>query len=348
MEKMMNVAILTGARKMEWTKREIPQPKADEVQVKLEYVGICGSDLHFYQDGKLGNWVPDGPLVLGHEPGGVVTAIGEGVTELKIGDKVALEPGVPCGTCKMCREGKYNLCYDMSFMAIPNEREGVFSDYCVHPANMCYKLPENMDTLEGALIEPLAVGFHAAKLANAQSGQSAVVLGCGCIGLVTIMVLKARGINEIYAVDVIPKRLAKAKEVGAMQIINGREGNIEEIVSKLPGGGVDLVFETAGSEFTTRQSAKLIRNGGIVVIVGMCAEPEVVVDLGSLSAKEGELKTIFRYRNLYPTAIKAVSEGMIPLKSIVSHEFDFKDVIDGVAYNVDHKEDVIKAVVKYT
>lgn len=343
----MNVAIMTGPREMEWTTKDIPQPKSGELLIKLEYVGVCGSDLHFYELGRLGNWVPNGPLVLGHEPGGVVTEIGEGVEGFAVGDRVAIEPGVPCGACDMCKKGNYNLCYHMSFMAIPEERDGVFSDYCAHPANMCYKLPDNVSTLEGALIEPLAVGFHAADIGEAKIGQSAIVLGCGCIGLVTIMVLKARGIHEIYAVDVIEKRLEKAKEVGAKRVFNGKEENIEEFIKTLPGGGVDLVFETAGTEFTTRQSAKLIKNGGRVVLVGMCAEPEVLFDLGSLSAKEGDLKTIFRYRNLYEVAIKAVSEGIIPLKSIVSHEFEFKDVIEGVAYNVDNKADVIKAVIKY-
>lgn len=347
MSEMMNVAVMTEAKKMEWVQREVPVPAEGELLIKLEYVGVCGSDLHFYENGRLGNWVPDGPLVLGHEPGGIVAEVGPGVTGFQKGDRVAIEPGVPCGTCEMCKKGLYNLCPDMSFMAIPKERDGVFSEYCVHPANMCYRLPDNVDTMEGALIEPLAVGFHAAEVAGAKIGQSAVVLGCGCIGLVTIMVLKARGVNEIYAVDVIDKRLDKAKEVGATRVFQAKEENIEEFVKLLPGKGVDLVFETAGAEFTTRQSAKLIRNGGRVVLVGMCAEPEIVVDIGSLSAKEGDLKTIFRYRNLYPTAIKAVSEGIIPLKSIVSHVFDFKDVIEGVAYNVENKSDVIKAVIKY-
>ncbi len=343
----MKVAIMTGAKQMEWVEKDIQKPNCGEVLIKLEYVGICGSDLHFYEEGRLGNWIPEGPLTLGHEPGGVIVEVGEGVRDLCVGDKVAIEPGVPCGQCELCKKGYYNLCPDMSFMAIPKEREGVFSEYCVHPASMCYKLPKNVDTLEGALIEPLAVGFHAAAIAEAEIGQSAIVLGCGCIGLVTIMVLKARGINEIYAVDVIEKRLSKAKEVGAKEVFNGKEFDIVKFAKSLPGGGVNIVFETAGTEFTTKQSAKLIKNGGRVVLVGMCANPEVVVDIGSLSEKEGDLKTIFRYRNLYPAAIKAVSEGIIPLKSIVSHEFEFKDVIEGVAYNVNNKHDVIKAVVKY-
>lgn len=347
MKSKMKVAVMTKARNMEWVERDIPQPGPGELQIKLEYVGVCGSDLHFYQDGRLGNWVPDAPLTLGHEPGGVVVKVGEGVEEFAPGDKIAIEPGVPCGTCDYCKTGTYNLCDHMSFMAIPKERDGVFSEYCVHPANMCYKLPDNMDTMEGALIEPLAVGFHAVQSSGAKIGQSAIVIGCGCIGLVTIMVLKASGINEIYAVDVMEKRLNKAAELGVTKAINGKDVDIVALAASLPGGGADLIFETAGSAFTTLQTAKLVKKGGSVTLVGMAPEPEVKFDLGSLMDKEAQLHTVFRYRNLYPTAIAAVSQGAIPLKSIVSHEFDFKDVIEGVAYNVDNKHDVIKAVIKF-
>lgn len=157
MEGTMKVCVLTGQRQLEWTEREIPQPAAGELQIKLEYVGICGSDLHFFDQGRLANWELDGPLALGHEPGGVVTAIGEGVTGFEVGDKVAIEPAVPCGKCEACRTGHYNLCPDVKMLAIPHERDGVFSEYCTHDATMCYKLPENMDTMEGGLLEPLTV-----------------------------------------------------------------------------------------------------------------------------------------------------------------------------------------------
>ena len=343
----MKAAVMTAARKIEWTEWDIPQPKRGELQIKLEYVGVCGSDLHFYQDGRLGNWVPDGPLILGHEPGGKVVAVGEGVTGFKAGDKVAIEPGVPCGQCEYCKRGLYNLCDNMSFMAIPKERNGVFSEYCVHPANMCYKLPPNMDTLEGALIEPLSVGFHAVMQSDAKAGQTAVVLGCGCIGLVTIMVLKACGVSTIYAADVMDKRLTKAKEVGAAKIIRSDKEDVVAFCKGLPGGGVDLVFETAGNKETTLITAKLVKKGGSVTLVGMAPTPELTYDIGSLMDKEAKLNTVFRYRNLYPTAIAAVSGGLIPLKSIVSHEYAFKDLIEGVAYNVDNKQDVIKAVIKF-
>lgn len=347
MEGKMKVAVMTKARTMEWTERDIPQTNPGELLIKLEYVGVCGSDLHFYQDGRLGTWIPDGPLVLGHEPGGVIVEVGEGVTGFAVGDKVAIEPGVPCGLCEYCKKGLYNLCESMSFMAIPKEREGVFSEYCAHPAKMCYKLPDSMDTMEGALIEPLSVGLHAVDLSGGKIGQSAFVLGCGCIGLVTIMVLKAMGIDEIYAVDVIDKRLAKAEELGAAKAIRGDKVDIVEFAKSLPGGGTDLVFETAGTKFTMLQTAKLVKKGGSVTLVGMPAESEFPFDIGMLMSKEAQLHTVFRYRNLYPTAIAAVSHGKIPLKSIVSHVYDFKDVIEAVDYNVNNKQDVIKAVIKY-
>ncbi|MDD5017087.1 MAG: alcohol dehydrogenase catalytic domain-containing protein [Eubacteriales bacterium] len=347
MKGKMKVAVMTAARTMEWVERDIPKTEKNELLIKLEYVGICGSDLHFFQDGRLGNWIPDGPLTLGHEPGGVVVEVGEDVEGFAIGDKVAIEPGVPCGLCEYCKGGRYNLCDHMSFMAIPNEREGVFSEYCAHPANMCYKLPEAMDTMEGALIEPLAVGFHAVQKSGAKVGQTAAVLGCGCIGLVTIMVLQACGITEIYVIDVIEKRLKKAEQLGVAKALRADKVDVVEIINSLPGGGVDLVFETAGNVVTTLQTAKMVKKGGSVTLVGMAPASEITYDIGTLMSKEAELHTVFRYRNLYPTAIAAVSQGKIPLKSIVSHVFDFKDVIEGVEFNVNNKQDVIKAVVKY-
>jgi len=192
------------------------------LQIKLKHVGVCGSDLHFYKEGRLANWELDGPLALGHEPGGIVSAIGEGVEGFEIGDKVALEPGVPCGECEDCRKGHYNLCKHIKFMAIPHEKDGVFAEYCVHSASMCYKLPENVDTMEGGLMEPLSVALHATELSNAKIGETAIVLGSGCIGLCTVMALKARGVSEIYVTDVVDKRLEKALEVGATRVFNSQ------------------------------------------------------------------------------------------------------------------------------
>ena len=178
---------------MDYVERPIPTPKDDEVLVKLEYVGICGSDMHYYESGAIGDFIVKPPFVLGHEPGGVVVEVGKNVHHLKVGDRVALEPGKTCGHCEYCREGKYNLCPDVVFFATPPV-DGVFQEYVAHEAGLCFKLPDNVSTLEGALIEPLAVGFHAANQGGAHIGQTAVVMGSGCIGLVSMMALKAEGV----------------------------------------------------------------------------------------------------------------------------------------------------------
>ncbi|MCB6203779.1 NAD(P)-dependent alcohol dehydrogenase [Extibacter muris] len=347
MEGKMNVCVLTGKQKLEWVERDIPQPGKGELQIKLEYVGVCGSDLHFYQEGQLANWTLDGPLALGHEPGGVVTGIGEGVEGFEIGDKVSIEPAVPCGQCEDCRKGNYNLCTNIKMLAIPGERDGVNAEYCTHDASMCYKLPENMTTLEGAMIEPLAVGMHATELSDARIGETAIVLGSGCIGLCTVMSLKARGVSEIYVADVMDKRLEKAMEVGATRVFNSTRESIEEFARTLPGGGADQVYECAGNRVTTLQSCRLIKRAGKVTLVGVSPEPVLELDIATLNAMEGVVYSVYRYRNLWPKAIAAVSSGAIPVKDIVSHEFDFKDCIEAIEYSLNHKDEVIKSVVKF-
>ena len=348
MEGKMKVCVLVGKQQLEWVEREIPQPGKGEVQIKLEYVGVCGSDLHFYQEGRLANWELNGHLALGHEPGGVVTALGEGVEGLKVGDRVALEPGVGCGQCKECLEGHYNLCRHVRFMAIPGEKEGVFSEYCVHNANMCFRLPDHVSTMEGGLMEPLCVAMHAAELSNAKIGESAVVLGSGCIGLCMVMSLRARGISEIYVSDVLEKRLDKAMEVGALRTFNAAKGeNIEEFIRSLPEGGVDQVYECAGNRVTTLQTCRLIRRAGKVTLVGVSPEPVLELDIATLNAMEGTIYSVYRYRNLYPKAIQAVASGLIPLKKIVSHVYDFKDCIEAIEYSLNHKDDVIKSVIRF-
>ena len=346
MEGKMKVCVLTGKQKLEWVERDIPQPAAGELQIKLEYVGICGSDLHFYQEGQLANWTLDGPLALGHEPGGVVTAIGEGVTGFEIGDKVSIEPAVPCGECEECRKGLYNLCTNIKMLAIPNERDGVNAEYCVHDASMCYKLPENVSTLEGAMIEPLAVGMHGTELSDARVGETAIVLGSGCIGLCTLISLKARGVSEVYVADVMDKRLEKAMELGATRVFNSKRESIEEFAKTLPGGGVDQVYECAGNRVTTLQAGRLIKRGGKVTLTGVSPEPILELDIATLNAMEGTIYNVYRYRNLWPKAIAAVASGMRPVKEIVSHEFPFEDCIHAIEYSLNHKDEVIKGVIK--
>ena len=233
MEGTMKTAVMTDIMEVEIQERPIPQPKDDEVLVKVEYVGICGSDLHYYESGRIGDFVVKPPFVLGHEAGGTVVEVGANVKNLKVGDRVAMEPGKTCGHCEFCKSGKYNLCEDVVFFATPPV-DGVFQEYVAHEAGLCFKLPDNVSTLEGALIEPLAVGMHAARQGEAKLGQTAVVTGAGCIGLVSLLSLKAMGVTKVIVVDVMEKRLQKALELGADSVINGKEEERASILELRP------------------------------------------------------------------------------------------------------------------
>lgn len=346
MEGTMKVAVMEGIGKMGYEERPIPQPGPDEVLVKLEYVGICGSDIHYYETGAIGDYVVEPPFVLGHEPGGVVVEVGSNVTRLAVGDRVALEPGKTCGHCEFCRTGRYNLCPDVVFFATPPV-DGVFQEYVAHEAALCFKLPENVSTLEGALIEPLAVGFHAANQGGAHAGQTAVVLGAGCIGLVSMMALKAEGVSRVIVVDIMPKRLEKALELGADAVVNGAEEDAVEAVMRLTGGaGADLAIETAGTEVTTRQAIHLVKKGSTIVLVGYSKTGEMTLPMSLVLDKELTFKTVFRYRHIYPMAIDAVAAGKVNLKGIVTDVFGFDDIQEAMDRSVTDKANIVKAVVR--
>ena len=342
----MKTAVMTDIGAIGWEERVIPVPSDGEALIKLEYVGICGSDLHYFETGAIGAYKVKPPFVLGHEAGGVVAEIGKGVTHLKIGDRVALEPGKTCGNCVFCKTGRYNLCPDVIFFATPPV-DGVFCEYVAHEAGLCFKLPDSVDTMEGALIEPLAVGIHAARQGGAQAGQTAVVTGAGCIGLMSMMALKAFGVSRVIVTDILQKRLDRASELGADEIINAREADVVDAVTRMTDGyGCDLCVETAGTEITTRQAIRMACKGATIVLVGYSTTGEMTLPLSVALDKELTFKTVFRYRGIYPMAIKMVETGKVNLKGIVSDAFDFEKLQDALTASVSNKENIVKAIVR--
>lgn len=341
----MKVARMMDIRDMRIEQEDIPTIKDDEVLVKIEYVGICGSDVHYYEYGRIGDYVVDKPIILGHECAGTVVEVGKDVSSHKIGDRVALEPGRTCGKCWYCKTGRYNLCRDVVFMATPPV-DGAFAEYVAYPADMAFKLPDNVSTMEGALVEPLAVGIHAANQAEVRLGQSVAILGAGCIGLMAFKAVKAMGAGDVYMTDTIDTRLQFAAKLGALAF-NARDKDIvAAILGLTSGGGSDIVIETAGAAASTRQTIDIVRRGGTIVLVGLVPEGEVSLNVARLIDKEAQIKTVFRYRNIYPSAIKAIADGKIDVKSMVTHTFDFADVKQAFDYVIDNKSEVIKAVVK--
>ncbi len=341
-------AYMTELNKMEIREIPVPEIGENEVLVKLEYVGICGSDVHYFHDGRCGDFVVEGEFMLGHECAGVIEKIGSKVAKLKVGDKVALEPGITCGQCEFCKTGRYNLCPDVQFLATPPV-QGCYENYIAFPENMCFKLPENISTKEGALVEPLSVGMHAAMQGQISLGDQVIILGAGCIGLVTLLACKAYGATDITVVDVIPKRLEYAKKLGATRVLNGKDVDVVAEIEKLTNGmGVEKVIETAGSPITIAQTPYLVKNGGTIVLVGLSADPEIKFNFGKIMAKEAKIESVFRYRNVYPKAIAAIADGFIDVSGIVTHEFDFNDIQEAFECAINDKDNGVKAVIKIT
>lgn len=344
---MKNQAVyLVEHRKLEMRDAEMPIIGKDDLLIEVRHVGICGSDVQVFDRPESCMHPPVYPVVLGHECAGIVVGMGEKVRDFAIGDKVAVEPGVPCMKCPDCLEGKYNLCRDMDFMACyPWKRWGM-SKYIAHPAMMCFKLPDHMDTLEGAMMEPLSVGMQATDRANAKLGDRIAILGMGCIGLMTLCAALARGVSEAVAVDLFANRLEKAAELGAQHTLNSAQYDVIAYVMQMTGGrGLDLVFETAGNPATFKLAEKLVRPGGKIVLVGNIAQ-NVDVRFMEFSEREIDLISIFRYRNQFPMAISAVASGRIPVRKIATDVFPISEAQQAFEHALNNKQTVLKAILE--
>lgn len=328
----------------------MPEPKENEILMKVEYVGMCGSDIHGFEFGPfIPPKDPNQKIGLGHEVAGEVVGVGAKVTKFKVGDKVLIEPGVPDDTCEYCRTGRYNICPKVDFMATQPNYKGALTQYMTHPEEWTYHIPEEMSTLEGALVEPAAVGMHAAILGGAQTGKSVVILGGGAIGLMVLQACLSLGVTDITVVDVIQKRLDLAKRLGAKRVINGKEEDtVAAIRSKELCGdhGVDLVFEAAGSAFTTNQAVQMVARGGKIMMVGTQSQP-VPIDFLKIN-REVTIQTSFRYCNNFPQTIEAIATGKFNVKDMVTNIYEYKDVQKAFMEAIDpvKKADIVKGVVK--
>jgi L-iditol 2-dehydrogenase len=225
--------------------------------------------------------------------------------------------------------------------------DGVFQEYVAHEADLCFKVTDKMDTMEAALIEPLAVGFHAAVTGGAKLGQTALVTGSGCIGLVCMMAAKALGVSRVFVSDVVNKRLEKAASLGADSVVNSVEKDTVKTVNELTGGqGVDLVFDASGNENAVNQGIASLKKGGTLVFVGYPASGKMNLNTGSALDKELTMKTIFRYRHVYPLAIDAVDRGLVDIKNIVTNVFEFDDIQNGLEQSIRNKAEIVKSVIR--
>lgn len=326
---MSKVQALVLEKQHELVLRDIELPMdvgPGMVKIAIHTVGVCGSDVHYYTHGKIGPFIVNAPMVLGHEAAGTIVEVGAGVSHLKVGDRVCMEPGIPDANSKASRLGMYNVDPAVSFWATP-PIHGVLTPHVVHPANYTFKLPDNVSFAEGAMVEPFAVGMQAAYKANIKPGDTAIVLGAGPIGTMVAIAALAGGCARVIVADLAQPKLDIAARYQGVIPVNIKEQNLVDVVDELTDNwGADVVFECSGSPRAWETLMALPRPGGTVVAVGLPVNP-VGFDVSTASTKEIRIETVFRYAHQYERAIALFASGKVDLKPLISGTFDFKDSI---------------------
>ena len=316
-------------KKLQLSLRDIELPKEvhpNDVKIKMHTVGICGSDVHYYTHGKIGPFVVKEPMVLGHEGSGTVIEVGSNVSSLKVGDRVCIEPGVPDVYSKEYMRGLYNLDPKLTFWATPPDH-GCLTPEVVFPSNFVFKLPENVSYAEGAMIEPLAVGLQAAEKAKIIPGETALVMGCGPIGLVIALTALAGGCSKVFIADIVSEKLKMCSNFENLIPIDLNEDDPASVIKKNTNDwGANIIFEASGATKAYATIFDSICPAGRVVIVGNPMNP-IPMDFATLLTKEIEIKTVFRYAHQYERAINLLSSNKIDVKPMITDTVAFDDSI---------------------
>ena len=320
---------------------------SNDVKIAIHTVGICGSDIHYYTHGRIGPFVVEEPMVLGHEASGTVIEVGEAVLSLKIGDRVCMEPGIPNPHSRASRIGMYNVDPAVRFWATPPVH-GVLTPTVVHPADFTFKLPDNVSFAEGAMVEPFAIGMQAATKARIKPGDTAVVIGAGTIGIMVAIAALAGGCSRVIVSDFAqPKLDIAARYQGVIPVNVGRE-NLPGKLDELTGGwGADIVFECSGAPKAWSNIVDLLCPAGAIVVVGLPVEP-VAFDVALLTTKEIRIESVFRYANQYDRAIALMSSGRVDLKPLISATIPFEDAISAFDRAAEARPQDVKLQIEFS
>jgi len=338
------VAELAGYRQFRLVEREVKDPGPGEIQVRVQAVGICGSDMHAYLEGGVGDTPCVYPMVLGHEPAGVVVKTGAGVTGWQSGDAAAFEPAIYCYHCEFCTSGRHNLCAKLRFLSSPGE-PGFFREYVNLPASNLLALPSNLGVNEGSLIEPLAVALHSMKLGQPKLGETVAVFGAGPIGLLTIAVLKLSGVSRIWSIDPVAARRELAVAMGADAALDPSSVDIpHQILSDTGSRGVDLVFDCATKGQSTAHSIHVVRRAGRVVFTGIPAEPETPIEFHTWRRKELTLFQVRRSNHEAAIAREILARDPSRFAALITHTRPL-DQIDRAFAQIERYEDGVGKLV---
>lgn len=345
----MKAMKLTGIRRMEMMEVPAPEIRCDtDVLIRMSVVGVCGSDVHYYVDGRIGSQVVRYPFTVGHEGAGVVEAVGSAVTRVKPGDRIAVEPAMPCFVCDQCLAGRQHTCRKLKFLGCPGQAEGCLSEYLVMPETSCFPIPDSMSMEEAAISEPLAIGVYAVKLSGVRmQGKKIGILGSGPIGLSVLMPSKAQGASGIYVTDKIDERLALAREAGADWCGNPDREDIVSAINSAEPAQLDVVFECCGQQPAMDQAIDLLKPGGKLMLIGIPATLDrVSFEIDKLRRKEIAIQNVRRQNHCVQPALDMLERRDFDVNVMVTHHFSFDQTKEAFDLLADYRDGVVKAMVE--
>lgn len=343
----MKAAYLTGIRRVEvgaWPEPELPSDT--HVLLQVETVGVCGSDMHYYRTGRIGEMVVRYPFLVGHEFSARVLRVGSAVANVRVGQRVAVDPLMWCGQCDQCRAGRENTCRHQRFLGCPGQADGCLCERIVMPAVCCFPVPETVTAQQAALLEPFSIALHARRLAGEVAGQSVAILGAGPIGLCLCQACRAAGAKTVYLTDIRPERVAFARRYGADWAGNPRTQNVSAEILAAEPHGLPVVFEAAGEQTAIDQAVELLAPGGKLLLVGIPEEDRISFPISTVRRKELTIQNVRRQNRCLPAAIELLCTGKIDLDPMVTHTFPLERTGEAFEIVADYRDGVIKAMIE--
>jgi L-iditol 2-dehydrogenase len=339
--------VLTGIRQMEMA--NVPEPtikKDDEVLLKVEVVGVCGSDVHYYETGRIGSQIVEYPFVVGHECAAIVEAVGSAVTRVKVGDGVVVEPAIACNNCDQCKRGRKNTCRNLKFLGCPGQASGCLCEYIVMPEDCCFPIDDKITFAQGVLCEPLAIGVYAVKQACLPENTTTAILGAGPIGLSCLVSTGAENVTACYVTEKIEERVEAAEKNGATWVGNPNKEDIVKEILRLEPAGVDVVFECAGQQETIDQAVELLKPGGKLMLVGIPRLERISFMIDKIRRKEITIVNVRRQNDCTQMAIDLIATGKVKVDFMITHRFKLEQTQQAFDMVAEYRDGVIKALIE--
>jgi len=342
----MKAMVLTALRQMEL--RDIPEPeikKDTDVLLKIEKVGVCGSDVHYYETGRIGDQIVEYPFIVGHECAATVKAVGGAVSKVKVGDEVVVDPAQPCYECNQCKMGRENTCENLRFLGTPGQGNGCLCEYIVMPQESCYPTNQTLTLDQAALCEPFTIGVYAVKQSNVSADSKVAILGSGPIGLSCMTAAQAEGVKEIYMTDKLDYRVRAAKNAGAVWAGNPEKENIVKAIKEHLPKGVDIAYECAGRQETLDEAVELLKPGGKLMLIGIPRLERISFSIDKLRRKELTLVNVRRQNQCAQKAIDLLASGKINVDFMITHRFELSDTKAAFDMVAGYNDGIIKAMI---